>query len=145
MPEPEPRARRPADHTAVPRRRTAASRADDEHRHPDPGRDGRSSAEPDRPDTEKRTRTRLGARQAAARAARQVQELTGNLPEVVTSLEHNEEGWRVGVEVLESRRIPDSTDILALYRVVLDERGGLVSYHRERRYHRGRLDPGETP
>ncbi|MFF3072266.1 gas vesicle protein, partial [Kitasatospora sp. NPDC057936] len=112
---------------------------------PAPGRRGPAPAEPDRSETEKRPRSRLSARQAAARAARQVQELTGNPPEGVTSLERDEEGWRIGVEVLESRRVPDSTDILAVYRVVLDERGGLVSYQRERRYHRGRVDPEETP
>ncbi|MEE1787066.1 gas vesicle protein [Streptomyces sp. SP17BM10] len=143
MPEPEPRARRPADRATAPRRRTAA--ADGEHREPASGRSRHAPAEPDRTDPPKRTRTPLSARQVAARAARQVQELTGNPPEGVTSLERDGEGWRIGIEVLESRRVPDSTDILAVYQVVLDERGGLVSYHRERRYHRGHVDPGETP
>lgn len=71
-------------------------------------------------------------------AARFVRELTGRPPEGITSLERRSDGWRVGVEVLESRRVPDSTDLLALYQVVLDEDGELVSYQRTRRYHRGR-------
>ena len=66
--------------------------------------------------------------------------MTGRQPEGLTSLEHNDDGWHVGVEALESRRVPDSTDILALYRVDLDQDGGLVSYRRERRYYRGRVD-----
>lgn len=69
-----------------------------------------------------------------------MRELTGRQAERLISLEHGDQGWRIGIEVLESRRIPDSTDILAVYEVVLDEGQELVSYHRERRYHRGRVD-----
>ncbi|MGW4894035.1 gas vesicle protein GvpO [Kitasatospora sp. NPDC004240] len=67
-----------------------------------------------------------------------MRELTGREPEGVTSLERTADGWRIGIEALESRRIPDSADLLAVYVVVLDQDGELVSYHRERRYHRGR-------
>ena len=80
----------------------------------------------------------LNPRKAAALAARHVQEMTGREPEGLTLLEHTEDGWRVGIEVLESHRIPDSTDILAVYEVILDKKGELVSYRREHRYHRGR-------
>jgi hypothetical protein len=69
-----------------------------------------------------------------------VEELTGEQPEGVTSLERSEDGWEVGIEVVETHRIPDSTDILAVYRVEVDEEGELVSYHRDRRYYRGRAD-----
>jgi hypothetical protein len=69
-----------------------------------------------------------------------VQELTGEQAEGVTSLERSEDGWRVGIEVVETHRIPDSTDILAVYRVEVDEEGELVPHHRERRYYRGRAD-----
>ena len=44
---------------------------------------------------------------------------------------------RVGVEVVESHRIPDSADILAVYEVCLDESGELESYRRTQRYSRG--------
>lgn len=82
----------------------------------------------------------IGARRAAAAAATYVQEMTGRRPESLTALERTEEGWRIGVEALESKRIPDSTDILAVYRVDLDKDGELLSYQRERRYHRGRVE-----
>ncbi|MFI6114359.1 gas vesicle protein GvpO [Kitasatospora sp. NPDC051164] len=74
------------------------------------------------------------------RAAICVQDLTGRSPEGVASLDRTQDGWQVGVEVLEAHRIPDSTDILAVYQVVLDPEGELVSYRRERRYHRGRAN-----
>jgi hypothetical protein len=85
----------------------------------------------------------INARRAAALAAEYVQEMTGRRPEGLTSLSHTDDGWRVDVEALESKRIPDTTDILAVYRVELDQDGELLSYGRERRYHRGRVEGGE--
>jgi hypothetical protein len=35
------------------------------------------------------------------------------------------------------RRIPESTDVLALYEVDADEKGNLMGYRRVRRYTRG--------
>jgi hypothetical protein len=77
----------------------------------------------------------------AAGAARQLLELTGRQAEGVTGLERTDEGWRVEVEVVEVRRIPDTTDVLALYEVTLDEDGELEGYRRLRRYGRG--TPGQ--
>lgn len=92
------------------------------------------------PEPESRPRPGVTARKAARYAALHVRELTGEPPEGVTSLERSEDGWEVGIEVVETHRIPDSTDILAVYRVAVDEDGELVSYHRDRRYYRGRAD-----
>ncbi|HUK73819.1 MAG TPA: gas vesicle protein GvpO [Streptosporangiaceae bacterium] len=91
---------------------------------------------------ERARRWPLAARQAAQRAARQVLELTGRQPENVISIAKDEEGWQVGVEVVEMHRIPDSADILAVYHVGLDARGELVACQRERRYHRGSTEGG---
>ncbi|GAA1971653.1 gas vesicle protein GvpO [Catenulispora subtropica] len=97
-------------------------------------------------DTRSRSRPRsagasaVDARKASSAAARYAQELTGRRPESITSLERTDDGWQVGVEVVESRRIPDSTDILAVYQIALDRQGDLVSYRRESRYHRGRVE-----
>ncbi|MEU8871060.1 gas vesicle protein [Streptomyces javensis] len=85
-------------------------------------------------------RPALVARDAARSAARHVRGLTGRTPEGVTSLERTEDGWTIGIEVVETHRIPDSTDILAEYRVELDDRGELVSYRRTERYYRGRAE-----
>jgi hypothetical protein len=78
--------------------------------------------------------------EAARRAVRRVQELTGLEPEGVTLLEPTDRGWRVGVEVTEMERIPSTTDVLAIYQVELDERGRTVSYRRAQRHYRGRVD-----
>ena len=84
---------------------------------------------------------RATASQVAAQAAQQLLELTGKGVEGVTGLERTDDGWKVHVEVVEVRRIPDTTDVLALYEVQVDEDGDLMGYRRLRRYARG--VPGE--
>jgi hypothetical protein len=76
------------------------------------------------------------ARQASADLA----ELLGRDPEAITSLERTDDGWRVGIEILEIRRIPDTADVLAEYEVDADQEGHLTSYRRVRRYTRGHVD-----
>lgn len=92
------------------------------------------------PRTESSPRKRRGP-EIAADAARQLVELTGRDVEGVTSLERTDDGWRVEVEVLEVRRIPDTTDVLATYELTLDEDGDIEGYRRLHRYVRG--TPGE--
>lgn len=78
------------------------------------------------------------AMKVARAAAAQLTELTGRRPEVVVGVERNDDGWQVELEVVESRRIPDSTDILATYRVQVDENGEMLGYYRAQRYVRGK-------
>ena len=85
----------------------------------------------------------LTAKQAARAALRQIVELTGKQAESVTEVGRAEDGWVVGVEVVEDRRIPSAADILAIYQATIDTQGELVSYRRARRYMRGRGDPGD--
>jgi hypothetical protein len=77
---------------------------------------------------------------AARRAVRHVAQLCQHDPEGVVSIERRDGGWEVGVEVLEAHRIPDTSDILAVYLVQLRADGELGSYRRIRRYARGQLD-----
>jgi Gas vesicle synthesis protein GvpO len=58
----------------------------------------------------------------------------------VVAIERRDGDWYVDVEVVETHRIPDTTDILAIYQVQLDRGGRLLSYRRTRRYARGQLD-----
>ncbi|HSI97394.1 MAG TPA: gas vesicle protein [Gaiellaceae bacterium] len=81
---------------------------------------------------------RTPAMKVARAAARQLAELTGRQPESVIGIQRTDDGWQVDLEVVESRRIPDSTDILATYRVEADEDGDLTGYQRLRRYVRGK-------
>ncbi|MFF8266749.1 gas vesicle protein [Streptomyces sp. NPDC016562] len=73
-------------------------------------------------------------------AAEQLAELLGRFPDSVSSLKPTEDGWEAQVEVVELERIPDTTSVMASYRVTLDEEGELVSYERTRRYSRGMID-----
>ena len=86
----------------------------------------------------KRARPRLAAGSALQTARRHLHELTGKDAESVTRLELADEdgGWRVGLEVLELERVPNTTDLLASYELELDGDGELVSYRRVRRYAR---------
>ncbi|GAA0917700.1 MULTISPECIES: gas vesicle protein GvpO [Streptomyces violaceusniger group] len=142
---------RPREERHREERPRARPRAERERREPEPERERREPEreqhEPEReqherePERERRPRRpALVARDAARSAARHVRGLTGRAPEGVTSLERTEDGWTIGIEVVETHRIPDSTDILAEYRVELDDRGELVSYRRTERYYRGRAE-----
>ncbi|MEU9802997.1 gas vesicle protein [Streptomyces sp. NPDC051000] len=73
-------------------------------------------------------------------AARQLAELLGRHPDSVSSLKPTEDGWEAHVEVVELERIPDTTSVMASYRVTLDGEGELISYERTRRYTRGMID-----
>lgn len=85
----------------------------------------------------------LTVKDAARAALQQIVDLTAKPAESITGVERTEDGWRVGIEVIEDRRIPSAADILASYRAEIDENGDLVSYHRVRRYPRGRGDSNE--
>jgi hypothetical protein len=91
----------------------------------------------------RRSRDDLTAAQAAQRGLRQIAELTGKQTEGVTGVEPAEDGWIVGVELVEDRRVPSSTDLLATYEAELDLNGDLLSYRRVKRYTRGRGDNSE--
>ena len=86
----------------------------------------------------------LSAAKAGQAGLRQIAELTGKQAEGVTGVEPADEGWVVGVEVVEDKRIPSSTDILATYETEVGMDGELVSYRRVKRYTRGRGDNGDA-
>lgn len=115
---------------------TVASRAPEDRDRPE-----RRIREPER----REVRRRRDAARIAGLAADYVTEMTGKEPEGITSLERTGDGgWLVGVEVVETRRIPDSTDILAVYTAELDADGELVAYRRVQRYSRCQLGGEKT-
>jgi len=87
--------------------------------------------------------TGIPAAKAAEAALQGIVDLTGKQPEGVTAVERAEDGWLVGVEVLEDQRVPSSADVLAIYEADLDDGGELMSYRRTKRYPRGRGGSGE--
>lgn len=88
-------------------------------------------------------RDALSPSEAAQTGLRHVAELTGKEAQGVVSLEPaDEDGWVVSAEVVEDRRIPSSSDIIALYEVEIDGDGQLLAYRRVDRYPRGRVGDG---
>jgi len=78
---------------------------------------------------------------ATAAVRSQFPELTGRELENVTGVSKGDDStWTVGVEVVEMRMVPDSTDVLAHYEVQVDEDGDIMGYRRKGRYLRGRAD-----
>jgi Gas vesicle synthesis protein GvpO len=82
----------------------------------------------------------LTASEAAKAALRQISELTEKQAEGITAVERTDDGWAVGIEVIEDRRVPSSADILATYETTIAADGELLSYRRIKRYPRGRGD-----
>jgi hypothetical protein len=124
----------------VARRRHVADEPDDELEQDDraeelPGPD--DDMEDEDADRRPRPAHGLSAARAARAGLRQIAELTGKKPEGVTGVEPAEDGWLVGVEIVEDQRIPSSADILAIYQADVDSEGELASYRRVRRYSRG--------
>ncbi|MBT2471799.1 gas vesicle protein [Streptomyces sp. ISL-66] len=100
---------------------------------------------PDRPPTRPTPAKRRpagipDAASAMRSAAGQLSQLLGRTPDSVSSLKPTEEGWEAQVEVVELERIPDTTSVMASYKVALSPDGQLVSYERTRRYSRGMID-----
>jgi hypothetical protein len=73
-------------------------------------------------------------------ARRYAEQLTGHQVEGFSSLEHEDRGWRIGVEVVELSRVPSTTDVLASYELVLTDDGDFVDFRRGHRYYRNSTD-----
>ena len=94
----------------------------------------------------RREGTRLGDVDRAVSAAReQLRQLHGADAESVSGFERLDDGWRVTLEVVELRRIPETTDVMASYAVDVDRNGDLVTYERVRRYQRSETLDGSAP
>ena len=83
---------------------------------------------------------RIGAPAAMGQAVTQLAQMLQCEPGSVSSLKPTDEGWSADVEVVEIERIPDTTSVMASYRVQLDTQGDLLGYERTRRYARGQID-----
>ena len=54
----------------------------------------------------------------------------------VTGAAKTDDGWRVTVELIERKAIPDTQDLLGIYEVLFNEEGRVTSYERIRMRHR---------
>jgi len=82
------------------------------------------------------------AREAVDMARRYLSDMTERTPVQTTSVSPTDQGWLVDIEIIEDRRIPSTSDILALYEVELDLDGELLAYRRVSRYLRGQTAGG---
>ena len=86
------------------------------------------------------SKRRRGAGAIARDAVAELAQLTGREIEGVVGVERGEEdGWVVEIDMVELRRTPTSTDVLATYEVEMDDDGELVGYRRTRRFGRGQV------
>ncbi len=90
---------------------------------------------------------RRGAKQdeltnMADQARELLRSVRGVEAESVSGLTRTSNGWTVTLEVVELRRIPESTDVLASYEVELDGKGGFLGFERGRRYSRSQAEGG---
>ena len=97
---------------------------------------------PERRRTPQRGVSSADAANVIERARDQVEQLLGLEPDRVSGIERANGAWSVTVEVVELHRIPDSTDVLSSYLVVLDDSGDLIRVERTRRYHRSQVEEG---
>ena len=103
-------------------------------------------AESKKPDEHSRSdgdRASSSARDLAGAALKTIEELTGYEADAVTALQWDGNSWLVTVDVLERKRVPETTDVLGSYVVQLDDEGTLLGYRRTRRFHRSQIDREE--
>ena len=115
-------------------RDASAPRSDSRNGKADPDRCDRAGGDANPPP--RGTGRRLGGPRAAALAQQQVEELIRRPVEGLSGLARQRDGWAVMLEVVELERVPPTTDILATYRVHLDDEGELMGYERVHRYYR---------
>ena len=91
-----------------------------------------------------RTATRRSARLADVMTAarREFEMITGRQVEAVSSVHRRDDGWTLCLEVVELRRVPDSTSILGTYETIVDGEGAVIEYERTGRYYRNQA--GDT-
>ena len=83
----------------------------------------------------------VSALQVIRNAKEQVKELTGKPVEGVLGVRRADDGgWEALVEVVELRRVPSTTDVLASYQLLLGDDGEVQEYRRTRRYYRNQVE-----
>lgn len=82
----------------------------------------------------------LSVVKAAEKAKQQLRLITGLEVATVSAIEEQEGGWKAYVNMVELRRVPSTSDVLATYEAVLDETGEMQNYKRLRRFLRGQVN-----
>ena len=88
---------------------------------------------PQQPSIGRRKGEAAGAAAVAKHAKAELESITGLDADHVSAVLREPDGWHVTVDLVELRRIPAATDVLASYEAVLGPTGVLLSYRRIRR------------
>ncbi|MFD6343018.1 gas vesicle protein [Streptomyces sp. NPDC060131] len=89
--------------------------------------------------------TRIDISTAMRKAVGQLAELLQREPGSVSALKATDDGWTADVEVVEIEKIPDTTSVMASYRVSLGDQGRLVGYDEFAGIHGGRSTAESRP
>ncbi|MGH3356714.1 MAG: gas vesicle protein [Nocardioidaceae bacterium] len=81
-----------------------------------------------------------GIAEVSREAKRQLAELVGRPVEGVTSVGRTEDGWTLHLEVLELKRVPETTDVIGSYMVKVDHDGTVEGHQRVQRYTRAQTE-----
>lgn len=76
------------------------------------------------------TEVNMELKQVVKKAREVLQELVNLEVSSVTEVSKDGDVWRVSIEMVERKAVPDTQDILGTYAVVLDEEGKLASFER---------------
>jgi gas vesicle protein GvpO len=133
--QPEPEARAPEATAAEELDDEDAEETDDET---DDELDERH--ETDDNDLEDAAQAGTNASEIVSYAREELERLLGREPEAVSGIERRNGHWSVTLEVVELRRIPDSTDVLGSYELVLDDDGNVARMARRARYLRSQAE-----
>ena len=105
----------------------------------DDGSDG-STDETDDQDTHMSSGDSQSAETEIGEVRQTVQEtaegVVGHPLDGITSIDDTDSGWRVAVEVVERKSVPDTQDILGRYEITLDDDLSVTGYQRTHRYRR---------
>ena len=82
----------------------------------------------------------LSVVKVAHRAKLQLSQITGLEAATVSAIEAHEGGWKAYVNLVELRRVPSTSDVLATYEAILDANAELLNYRRIRRFLRGQVN-----
>ena len=64
-------------------------------------------------------------------------ELLKKEPESISSIEKSEKGWKVQVDVLERKAVPDKFDLLKIFEFSLDSNGKVLGFKQIKKIQRG--------
>lgn len=87
--------------------------------------------------TKKGAKMTTGITSLAERAKQQLAKVTGFSPVAAVGGFKDEEGWHISVDMLEMARLPEATDIIGTYEVLLDQGGNMVKFEKKRARLRG--------